>query len=121
MYQLCKIKFPCTLLSVFEKFHPFFSIFVTQNRKVSIPFCVHEGLKIIKWNAFFPILPQNPKPQNPKTAENISTPNLWTKIKFGLQDQLFIKNPRKYLQRVLFSQCRSKTLKLANINIFKPF
>ena len=43
--------------------------------------------------------------------------NLWTTMKFGLKDQPFMKKPRKHLQGVLFSQCRSKTPILAKINI----
>ena len=30
-------------------------------------------------------------------------------MKFGFQDQLFVKKPRKNVQGVRFSQCRSKT------------
>ena len=30
-------------------------------------------------------------------------------MKFGFQDQLFMKKPRKNFQGVLFSRCRSKT------------
>ena len=41
--------------------------------------------------------------------------NLWTAIKFGFQEQLFMKKPRKNLQGVLFSRRRSKTLILAKI------
>ena len=33
---------------------------------------------------------------------------LWTKIKFGFQDQLFMKKPRTKLQGIKFSRCRSK-------------
>ena len=53
-------------------------------------------------------------------AENIflTNINLWTTMKFDFQDQHFMKKPRKILQGVLFSQCRSKTLILAKINIF---
>ena len=39
-------------------------------------------------------------------------------MKFGFQDQLFMKKLRKNLQGVLFSQCRSKTPILAKINFF---
>ena len=39
-------------------------------------------------------------------------------MKFGFQDQHFMKKPRKNLQGVLFSLCRSKTPILAKINIF---
>ena len=46
---------------------------------------------------------------------------LWTTMKFGFQDQLFMKKPRKNLQGVLFCRCRSKTSILAKINIFQPF
>ena len=46
-------------------------------------------------------VPKMPK----KTAKNISYTyiNLWTTMKFGFQDQLFIKKPRKNLQGDLFS------------------
>ena len=55
-----------------------------------------------------------------KTAGNILQAyiNLSTTMKFGFQDKLFMKKSRKNLQGVLFSQCRSKTLILAKINIF---
>ena len=48
-------------------------------------------------------------------AENIfyTYINLWTTIKFGFQEQHFMKKPRKNLQGVLFSRCRSKTAILA--------
>ena len=38
-------------------------------------------------------------------------------MKFGFQDQLFMKKPRKNLEGVLFSRCRSKTSNLAKIYI----
>ena len=44
--------------------------------------------------------------------------NSWTTMKFGFQEQLFMKKPRKNLQTVLFSRCRSKTPILAKINFF---
>ena len=36
-------------------------------------------------------------PKMPKTAENISHTyiNLWTKMKFGFQDDFFMKKPKK--------------------------
>ena len=39
-----------------------------------------------------------------KTVKNIfyTYINLWTTMKFGFQDQLFMKKPRKNLQGVLF-------------------
>ena len=45
-------------------------------------------------------VPKMPK----KTAENIfyTYINLWTTMKFGFQDQLFMKKPRQNLQGVLF-------------------
>ena len=39
-------------------------------------------------------------------------------MKFGFQDQHFMKKPRKNLQGVLFSRCLSKTPILAKINSF---
>ena len=44
--------------------------------------------------------------------------NLWTTMKFGFQDQLFMKKARKNLQDVIFSQCRSKTPILSKTSIF---
>ena len=61
-----------------------------------------KGLKSKKINANFSILGlKNAK----QTAENIffTYINLWTTMKFGFQDQLFMKKPRKNLQGVLFS------------------
>ena len=34
--------------------------------------------------------------------------NSWTAMKFGFQDQLFMKKSKKKLQGFLFSRCRSK-------------
>ena len=46
-------------------------------------------------------------------------------MKFGFQEQLFMKNPRTNLQGILFSRCslhcRSKTPILAKINLFLAF
>ena len=46
-----------------------------------------------------------PKMLPKKTAENIflTDINLWTTMKFGFQDRLFMKKRRKILQGVLFS------------------
>ena len=62
-------------------------------------------------------------PKRSKEAEHIFLTYiiLWTTMKFGFQDQLFMKKQRKNLQGVLFSQCRSKMPILAKINIFLPF
>ena len=42
-------------------------------------------------------------------------------MKFGFQDQRFMKKRKKNLQGVLFSRCRSKTPILAKMNFFEPF
>ena len=56
-------------------------------------------------------------PKMLKKAEHIFQTyiNLWTTIKFGFQDQLYMKKQRKHLQGVVF---RSKTPILAKINFF---
>ena len=79
-------------------FQPFFSIFLTQNKEVSISFCVYEGLKK-KINANFSIWGST----NAKTAKIVfyTYINLWIIMKFGFQDQLLMKKPRKNLQGVL--------------------
>ena len=51
----------CKFIWCKKKFQPFFDIFGTQNLKVYISFCVHEGL-LRKWNANFSIF-------GPKNAE----------------------------------------------------
>ena len=45
-------------------------------------------------------------PKMPKKAEHnfLAYINLWTTMKFGFQEQLFMKKSRKNLQGVLFSQ-----------------
>ena len=55
-----------------------------------------------------------------KKAENICYTyiNFWTTMKFGFQEQLFMKKPRQNLQGLLFSRCRTKTPILAKINLF---
>ena len=70
-----------------------------------------------KSNANFSIL-------GPKNAKNwleiffYTYINVWTRMKFGFQDQFFMKKPRKKLQGVRFSLYRSKTPILSKINIF---
>ena len=70
-----------------------------------------------KWNANFSILgPKNAEKRIKKICYTYF--KLWTTMKFGFEDQLFMKKPRKNLQGVLFSLCRSKTPILAKIYIF---
>ena len=88
-HGLCRIG-PCLILS------PSW----TQNEMLNFLFLVSKLLKnIFKKYIFYTYI------------------NLWTTMKFVFKDQLFMKKPRKHLQGVLFSRCRSRTPILAKINI----